>query len=57
MKEGENAWQQKKKMSPKKQKKRGGEKAKRKSQHCCVTCKPKPKFCVLRMPERRGVNI
>ena len=44
-------------MSPKKQKKRGGEKAKRKSQHCCVTFKAKPKFCVQRMPERRGVNI
>ena len=35
----------------------GGEEAKRKSQHCCVTFKAKPKFCVQRMPERRGVNI
>ena len=40
-----------KKMRREKRKKKGGEKAKSKSQDCCVTLKPK--FCFLRMPELR----
>ena len=40
-----------KKMRQEKRKKKGGEKAKSKSQDCCVTFKPK--FCFLRMPELR----
>ena len=45
-----------KKMRQEKRKKKGGEKAKSKSQDCCVTFKPKnemSKFCFLRMPELR----
>ena len=43
-----------KKMRQDKRKKRGGEKAKSKSQDCCVTFKPKnSKFCFLRIPELR----
>ena len=38
-----------KKMRQEKRKKKGGEKAKSKSQDCCVTFKPK--LCFLRMPE------
>ena len=43
-----------KKMRQEKRKKRGGEKAKSKSQDCCVTFKPKNydlKICFLHMPE------
>ena len=44
-----------KKWGKKKRKKRGGEKAKSKSQDCCVACKPKNYviiiFCFLRMPK------
>ena len=40
--------------APEPLKKRGAEKAKSKSQDCCVTFKPKiSKFCFLRMPELR----
>ena len=41
-----------KKMRQEKRKKKGGEKAKSKSQDCCVTFKPQnSKFCFLHMPE------
>ena len=41
-----------KKNGARRAKKEGGEKAKTKSQDCCVTFKPKnSKFCFLRMPE------
>ena len=41
-----------KKMRQEKRKKKGGERAKSKSEDCCVTFKPKNlKFCFLRMPE------
>ena len=47
-----------KKMRQEKRKKRGGEKAKSKSQDCCVTFKPKnSKFCFLRMPELRILHL
>lgn len=40
------------KYDARKAKKEGGEKAKSKSEDCCVTFKPKnSKFCFLRMPE------